>query len=148
MRIALWSPDNLTTVSSYFVVAPSRCVLLSAVGLSEYKTQTEASFRATQLVCVERTLFDPLPRDFAEGGCGCDWVFTERQMAKESATESVAVDGCSWSLSYCNNNRIVGLPGTYRLRLNDASAIGEVQVYAESFAINQIPPQVSGLFFQ
>lgn len=148
MRYALWSPENLTQVSSSFVVDPARCVLLTAVGLDEYKTQTEASFKVAQMVCVERLLFDPLPHDFENNGCGCTWIFDSTPMAKGVPPEPVTVNGCSWSLSHCNNTRLVGLPGTYRLWLNDATAIGKVQVYAESFALHQIPPQVGGLFFQ
>lgn len=148
MRFALWGKDNDTLTSSLFNVPPRKCVLLTAVDFAEYKYSTEVSFRTKQCVCVERLVYEMLPEQLGTPSCGCDWIFDpKRALAQEVGVISVASYGCNWELDSCNNVRILGLPGTYRLRLNDATALGTAQVYAEQFDYTQLPPQISGLFF-
>lgn len=149
MRYPLWEPSNVSEVSSLFVVHPGKCVLLAATGLSEYVTQTEAGFRAPQMVCVERLLFEFTKAALKPAGCDCDWIFNpSASMAKGVMDDTVAVGKCYWTLSLCDNMGIVGLPGAYRLRLNDPTAVGTVQVYAELFDTSQIPSQMTSIFFQ
>lgn len=148
MRFALWSADNTTLTSSLFYVPPRKCVLLSAVNFAEFKFSQESSFRTKQCVCVERLLYDLLPEQLGIPKCGCDWVFEPvRPLAAEVGVLSASTNGCFWTLDSCDNLRIIGLPGTYRLRLNDSTAIGTAQVFAEQFDYAQLPPQISGLFF-
>ena len=47
----------------------------------------------------------------------------------------------------CCNIGIIGVPGTYRLELNDTTAIGVAQVYAELIQVNKLPVQIKDLFF-
>lgn len=148
MKYPLWG-DPTSETSSLFVVQPGKCVLLVAVGLEEYATQTEAAFKTPQMVCVERVLHEFMPGAIKPVSCDCDWVFRyDRPLAKEVASEAVSVGGCRWALSQCDNVGIVGLPGTYRLRLNDATATDQIQVYAELFDASQIPAQMTSIFFQ
>lgn len=148
MRFALWSKDNDTLTSSLIYVPPRKCVLLAAVDFAEFKFSQEASFRTKQCVCVERLVYDMLPEQLGVQRSGCDWVYElTRPLAAEVGVLTVATGGCPWMLDSCDNLRIIGLPGTYRLRLNDSTAIGTAQVFAEQFDYNQIPPQISGLFF-
>ena len=148
MKYPLWE-NPVSEVSSLFVVHPGKCVLLAAVRLDEYATQTEAGFRVPQQICVERVICEFLPGTIKPRFCDCDWVFNlDRQMAVEVSSETVSVGGCSWTMSKCDNVGIVGLPGTYRLRVNDATATDHIQVYAELFDASQIPVQMSGVFFQ
>lgn len=145
MRYALWEPDNLTVESSFFLVPPHKCVLLSAVKFEPYKLRTDSSFRVEQMACVERMLYDYVPPKNRNG----EFVFVPSLvMGKEVASDTVTSGGCYWSLSACDNMKFVGLPGTYRLRLNDPTAVGIAQVYAELFDYEQIPPQIAGMFFQ
>ena len=145
MRYALWEPDNLTVESSFFLVPPHKCVLLSAVRFEQFKHREDASFRVPQMACVERMLYDYIP---PKARCN-DFVFIQSLvMGEEVASDTVSSGGCYWSLSMCDNMKIVGLPGTYRLRLNDPTAVGTAQVYAELFDYEQIPPQMAGMFFQ
>lgn len=145
MRYALWEPDNLTVESSFFLVPPHKCVLLSAVRFEQFKHREDASFRVPQMACVERMLYDYIP---PKARCN-DFVFIPSLvMCEEVASDTVSSGGCYWSLSMCDNMKFVGLPGTYRLRLNDPTAVGTAQVYAELFDYEQIPPQMAGMFFQ
>lgn len=149
MRYPLWEPANTSEVSSLFVVHPGKCVLLAATGLQEYATQLEAGFRVPQMVCVERLLFEFTKAALKPAGCDCDWIFNPAApMAKNVMDDTVSVTGCYWSLTHCSNIRIVGLPGTYQLRLNDPTVVGQMQVYAELFDASQIPVQMSEIFFQ
>lgn len=149
MKYALWDKDNTTLVSSYFLVPPHKCVLLSAIGFKQFKQQSEASFRGPQLVCVERLLYTFNKQAF-KSLRDCDWIFLPRLSATEEevANEGVASCGCYWSLDMCNNMKFVGLPGTYRLHFNDPTMVGEAQVYAELYDYEQIPPHIAGMFFQ
>ena len=134
MRYALWEPDNLTVESSFFLVPPHKCVLLSAVRFEQFKHREDASFRVPQMACVERMLYDYIP---PKARCN-DFVFIPSLvMCEEVASDTM-----------CDNMKFVGLPGTYRLRLNDPTAVGTAQVYAELFDYEQIPPQMAGMFFQ
>lgn len=151
MRYPLWSPSNASEVSSLFVVYPGKCVVLSAVGLADTATQTEASFRTKQMVCVERLLYEPMKQTTRRSAddCGCDWIIdVSARMAIEVSGDAVSVGGCHWTMDSCDNVKIVGLPGTYRLRLNDPTAGGVAQVYAELYDASQIPAQLFGMFFQ
>ena len=148
MKYPLWG-DPTSETSSLFVVHPGKCVLLVAVGLEEYATQTDASFKTAQMVCVERVIHEFMPGAWKPVSCDCDWVFCpDRPLAKEVSSEAVSVAGCHWTLSQCDNVGIVGLPGTYRLRLNDPTATDHIQVYAELFDASQIPVQMTNIFFQ
>lgn len=145
MRYALWEPDNLTVESSFFLVPPHKCVLLSAVRFEQFKHREDASFRVPQMACVERMLYDYIP---PKARCNAFVFIPSLVMGEEVASDTVSSGGCYWSLSMCDNMKFVGLPGTYRLRLNDPTAVGTAQVYAELFDYEQIPPQMAGMFFQ
>lgn len=143
----LWSPQNKTLYSSAFSVAPGYVGLLFATGLELYKVRTSASeIVGPQTVCVRRLLFGfdgykPEP-DL------CGWIFNMDNVQVETLVDSlVHVCGLPWQLTACRNIGIIGVPGNYRLELNDSTAIGTAQVYAEIYNIESIPLQVKDLFF-
>ena len=67
--------------------------------------------------------------------------------AEEISDQFVQTNNGVWSLSMCCNIGIIGVPGTYRLELNDTTAIGVAQVYAELIQVNKLPVQIKDLFF-
>lgn len=147
MKYPLWR-NPVSETSSLFVVQPGKCVLLVAIGFDEFATQTEASVRVNQMVCVERVMHELVPGALKPISCDCDWVFNyDRPLAREISSEAVSVGGCHWTMSKCDNVGIVGLPGTYRLRVNDSTATDHIQVYAEQFDASQIPVQMTKIFF-
>lgn len=147
--IPLWSDSNLTLLSSVFIVPPERAVLLFASGLLAERVRTSASqFKGPQAVCVERVVFgidSPAASSFRDG-CSCvvDGFLPSAAM---KAFEQVQTCSLPWMLDPCRNIGVIGIPGTYRLRLNDATAIGNAQVYAEWFDFDAIAPQAYGVFF-
>lgn len=144
---ALWEPTNKSNTSSVFTVPVGKVCVLYAVGLEQDKVrQTADEFLAPQALCVRKIIAEHLPVEDIDA---CHWVVDmTRFFATHTIVDSfVQSNGCSWSLDACSNMRIIGVPGTYCLELNDTTAIGKVQVYAELYDINHIPMQVRDLFF-
>lgn len=144
--IALWQPGNQTMDSAIFRVNPGQAVLLFATGFKPYKYRVSAQeARVPQEVCVNRMLFDSSDSR-ALVRCGCDYVFDTTGIQLETLVDTpVFFNGCGWTLSACNNLRILAVPGYYRLHLNDATAIGDAQVYAEAYSLESL--HSSRLFF-
>ena len=145
--VPLWSPTNDTRYSAVFNVPPGQSVILYAVGLGPEKFRTAAhEFKTAQMLCVNRLLHGYTLREPAEGSCS--WLFELDDVNADIIVEE-AVQTCNgtWQLTMCKNLGIIGVPGTYRLELNDDTAIGTVQVYAEVYDNKQIPMQVADLYF-
>ena len=122
----LWKNTNKTEFSSVFSVPPGQVCVLFASGLQKYKYT--------------------FPVDKANLPCG--WIFdTEKSGADEIIDEVVRSCSDPWQLSMCSNLRVIGVPGTYRLELNDTTAIGKAQVFAELYNAKTFPMQVKDLFF-
>lgn len=143
--IPLWGPHNLTIYSDVFVVAPGKVCVLFAAGFEEERVRvTNAEFVAAQSCCVRRLRH----QHGLEWCCGnaCDWI-AHATDASVVADELVSVCGKCWEMSLGDNLRVIGIPGTYRLELNDATAIGVLQVWAEQYDVAAIPSAVAHLFF-
>ena len=146
----LWDGSNDTLFSSVFVVPPGWSVVVFATGLlSEKVRRSAAEFKGPQLLCVERLVFRcDAPKVSAPqcDGC-CSYVLGAMPIAELDSAELVETCFLPWVLEPCRNIGAIGIPGTYRLRLNDATAIGAVQAYAEWYEHGAIAPQAYGLFF-
>lgn len=145
MIIPLWNPDNHTMYSDVFNVAPGKVCMLFAAGLERERVKVEnTEFSGKQAVCVRRLLFAP---DIAFGkNATCDWVAISTSATK-IVDAQVQTCGQCWMLTRDNNLGIIGVPGVYRLELNDATAVDVAQVYAELIDADAIPPQAHKLFF-
>lgn len=142
----LWSDTNKTLYSSIFAVPEKHVCLLFADGLEKYKYREESEIRTEQTVCIRRVLhhYDRPPKNDST----CDWVFDIKDVrAKKIVDAIVRTCGLPWQLTQCRNIGIIGVPGSYRLELNDSTAIGKAQVYAELFSAKSLPSHVISLFF-
>ena len=147
--IPLWGELNDTVLSDVFHVPAGKCAVLFATGLSEEKTRVSAEeFKGPQMICVERVglaanVGEPVSP--CDGQCGPS---SARPMSARVEASDV-VESCvmPWTLEPCHNLGIIGIPGAYRLRLNDATAVGTAQVYAEFYDVSAIAPQAYGAFF-
>lgn len=150
MNYPLWEKTNKTLFSSVFNVAPGNVCLLFANDLAAWKIRAEASeSKVPQLVCVRRVLheFDASSAKKKDSTCG--WIFDIGEVkANKIADALVRTCGVPWQLSMCKNIGIIGVPGSYRLELNDSTAIGVAQVYAELYTASDFPQQVADLFFK
>lgn len=150
----LWLPDNNTIHSAAFEVKEGMAVTLFAVGLEMFKMRESSQETQTeQCICVSRILRDYEAKSVRKIGpamniCDCGFIFDATWLTEiELIEEVVTSGGCPWRLTQCDNFRILAVPGVYRLHLNDDTAIGKAQVYAEQYAIGNIPQQASSLFF-
>lgn len=145
----LWQPTNNTLYSNVFSVRPGYCAVLFAVGLLEEKVrQSAAEFTVPQAICVRRLVYDFERLKLTRCTSCCDDIYDiDAATAKTVGDECVAVSGCNWVLTPSNNLAVIGIPGAYKLQLNDATAIGEAQVYAEWYPNDAIPPHVANVFF-
>lgn len=148
MMEPLWLAENKTQFSSVFSVAPGKAVLLHAVGLEQWAFRVDATTpRQRQMLCVRRVLhgFDKVVYKTAGR---CDWVFdVDNTKGYVLADDLVCTNGCSWSLSSSNMLGVIALPGAYRLELNDATAIGVAQVYAEEMSLSHLAPSMYPIVF-
>lgn len=146
MSVELWLSDSHSMNSDIFTVPPGKVCVLCAANLAKEKVRvTNAEFKTCQSVCVYR-IVHTADAVLEQRGSFCNWVVAAVDVSKV-VDEILYTNGCCWELNNANNLRIIGVPGTYRLRLNDATAIGVAQVYADLYDVEQIPNQVSHLFF-
>lgn len=146
--IALWTPENTSLYSSIFNVPAEQVCILYAANLEQWAYRADAaSIKSAQAVCIRRLLFDYAPPTETQKD-SCGWVFAVDSIHSEKIMDTVVQTcGLPWQLTMCRNIGIIGLPGSYRLELNDSTAIGTAQVYAECYKASVIPPQVQNLFF-
>lgn len=148
MKIELWQPTNKTLMSSVFTVPPGKVCVLFGAHFEQFKVRNDAAeFVSPQAVCVRRVLHGFVAPE--QSTCSCGWVFDlDNVRANLIVDELVSHCNEPWQLTLCSNIGIIGLPGSYRLELNDATAIGIIQVYAELYGAKNFPMQMQGLFFQ
>ena len=149
--VPLWSDLNHTLYSSILVVPPGQSVVLFATGLSEEKVRKSAAeFKGPQMACVEKLIYTydgPELVPACDGLCN-PWVYEMKPMTADlKAVDYVETCSLPWTLEPCRNIGIIGIPGTYRLRLNDATAVGTAQVWAEWHLNESIASQVYGAYF-
>lgn len=145
MPVALWSNSN-SIYSDIFSIAPGKVCMLYAIGLEKEKVRvTDAEFKTCQSVCVRR-IVHLAKKELARGGILNDWIVSSVDV-EMVADDIIQNSDCCWELTHANNLRIIGVPGTYRLELNDATAVGVAQVYADLIDVTQLPQQIAHLFF-
>lgn len=144
---ALWKPTNRTVHSSVFFVPPGQCCLLYATGLAAERYRASAEeFAAPQCVCVKRLIYEFKSPTLVN--LQCNWIFDiDNTCAEEISDQFIQTNNGTWSLSMCSNIGIIGIPGSYRLELNDSTAVGVAQVYAELIQVDKLPVQIKDLFF-
>lgn len=148
----LWDCENETQYSSIFTIKPGYVGLLIASGFEKYRYRASAEeAQALQGACVYKYMaFDSCHLDKAIVPVSiCDYVY-DYSMVHTTFDEAWApVNRCgkSWFISACDNIKIIGIPGTYQLYLNDSTAIGQAQVWLDTLPFDKIPVQVSDYFF-
>lgn len=140
----LWDDSNDTLVSSFFEVPVGKVGLLFGVGFVDEIERDTGSFVTPQAVCVHKVYLNAegIPQDV---GCGGVLDF-DKITVYPYVDEEVIHCGQPWQLTTCNNIGIIGVPGTYYLKLNGRGDGDEKpQVYLELHDISSVAPQE--LFF-
>lgn len=154
---SLWADDNPTELSSAFHVPAGKVCVLHATGFADERVRTDAEQIVTeQAVCVHRIIahepeqgvYAPFDDPYLPCGWIYDWTIVgTKEDGAVLGEEEIYTCGSPWQLTKCRNIGIIGVPGDYRLKLNDETAIGVVQVYAELYNVADIPHQIAPLFF-
>lgn len=140
-------------LSDTFMVTPGHVCVLSATGFSDEVARPDNStFKRDQVVCVRRLVAQSDPK---AGTKASDPMHCHRCVDDLGAIITVTImssdivmrDGECWHLSADNNLGVIGLPGSYQLEMNDLAAIDDIQVYAQFFRTEDLPPAMNGLFF-
>ena len=120
----LFDDASTSEYSRAFIVSPGSVAVLSAWGFDQYiKTPDERQPRnIPQMAVVQKMAFD---KGIFPDGLACSADSGLITTAAYSYVEDVTQCGL-WALSACNNTVVLSLPGTYRLQLNDAAAVGTV----------------------
>lgn len=142
----LWQAGNDTFVSSYFQVPPGKVGLLFATGFSDEIERDTGDFITPQAVCVHKVYLDAdnIPQEVGCGGV----LNIDKIKVFSYLDEEVLHCGEPWQLTKCNNIGIIGVPGTYYLKLNGRGTGDETpQVYLELHDMQSIASQVDGIFF-
>lgn len=143
--LPLWGPRNKTIYSDLFNVPMGKIAVLFATGFERERVRVDNSeFASPQAACVRRIIHSS-GLSYTRTGT-CEWVASATDAA-EVGDEAVQTCGACWMLTQDNNLRIIGVPGTYRLELNDATAVGVMQVYVDLVPVESVPPQIHHLFF-
>lgn len=122
--LTLFNDKSTDIVSAPFAVLPGQIVMLSAFGFAGKQQVADGNKPLdVQRAIVEKVVF--AKGLFPDGvACSCgDLLIDVPYMYVEDVTQ------CGlWYLSACQNLVFLTVPGSYRLRLNDATALGTVHI--------------------
>lgn len=147
-NVALYSADNKTIYSSIFDVPPGFAAVLFATDLEAQRVRTSAEeVAAEQTFCIRRVIHG-FTNAVKEKCLRCDCVYDTGKLPDPVMLVDQIVSTCNgvWQLSVCNNIGIIGVPGTYRLELNDTTAIGTANVYFTLYPLHKVA-LINGLYF-
>jgi len=142
----LWSDSNDTLSSSFFEIPPGKVGLLFGIGFADEIERDTGDFVTPQAVCVHKVYLDAdnIPQEVGCGGV----LRIDKINVFSYLDEEVLHCGEPWQLTKCSNIGIIGVPGTYYLKLNGRGTGDETpQVYLEILDNQAIAPQVNELFF-
>ena len=135
----LWLPTNKTVMSSIFSVADGYSLIIHATGLLDERVRASTDeIKEPQRMCVKRIVhgFSGVTRKNLQ----CSYIYDIDESNATVITDSfVQTCGDSWSLEPCKNLVIIGVPGTYRLELNDITAVGVAQAYTTIMSNSNLP---------
>lgn len=144
---ALWAPWVDSQDSFVFHLRPFQFAYIFATRFEKYKTRASAQELETrQYACLHKVLFEfscDCTPPFAPAYENCDCIFDVSKVAPTVVEDEVVwIDGCMWRVSQKDNYKILDFPGFYYFHLNDATAVGEAQIYIEIFNKHHKPPTV------
>lgn len=135
----LFTETSIDVNSPFFHITPGEIALLQAFGFANKKDKVDANARTVpQEACLEMLLFKEgvLP---AHAFGSCQILDMDKYRTELLAKETMYHNGCSYSLSACNNIMLLHIPGSYRLVMNDGSAVGNARVYLRVFTKDEFP---------
>lgn len=145
MKEALWQNGATSVESIPFRIVPGWVGAILTVGLEGDRVREDPSeFVVPRSICIRKIIYEFEPPDNINLPCG----FLPNNV-KERAIADVLMQTCglSWMFDECRNFGIIGLPGVYKLELNDKTIIGKAQAYLELYKSEELPSQIEKHFF-
>lgn len=127
--VPLYDEHSVAIESAFFYLNPGEVAIIQAFGFMDYKERpdTTTTLQAQQ-ACLEMLLFKEgvLPPRQECGGAALDFnEYAGNLLAKEQ----VMSGGCAWTISKCDNIKLLDVPGSYRFIMNDSTAVGNARVF-------------------
>lgn len=146
MKTDILFDDGSTDVySRAFMIVPGSVAILSAWGFSARKSVLAEGEpkSAAQLAIVQKLAFAKgiYPNGDACGAADSPLVSDPAFSYVEDVTQ------CGlWTLSACQNLVVLGVPGTYRLQLNDTGALGTLFISLTRYRQDEVGYLPHGLY--
>lgn len=140
----LFNDKSTDTISPAFTVGIGQVAILQAYGFLDTNQSLDPDeyIPQKQVACVQKLFYEngPLPQGVACGG------IIPTGVSASSGYDYVKSCKVGWEMSSCNNVAMINVPGTYRLELNDQTALGTVSIYYTIVTAGAFPWN-SNLFF-
>ncbi|MDR1079456.1 MAG: hypothetical protein LBQ79_00455 [Deltaproteobacteria bacterium] len=145
---AIFDETSVDVASEPFYISPGWMVELLAFNFANSPVQPDPlKPKLLQAACLRRIMYKAFePPEVDVQPCGVLPDITKYQ-AEILAENWVMTDGCEWSLTACDNYRLLDIPGAYRFILNDAGAVGTVLIYMMAHPLSAWPSRPSRLYF-
>lgn len=136
--VVIFDQDSSSLFSKVFTVFPGTYLLISGFGFDKYQGEVpEGKPKQTQKAIVQKLGF--AGGIFPDGMCPCGDKIPDLSLVDVPYKYVEDVTQCGlWHISACQNLVLLSVPGSYRLRLNDSSALGNVFVSAERYHKNDV----------
>jgi hypothetical protein len=137
--LTVFDARSRDTASDLFSLLPGWTGEILAFGFRLERVWPNPGGRSVlQAACLNQVLLtSPPPTVVPDGGCGVTTVFPRRH-DEVLAEGPVVHDGCAVGVSACDTRVWLWWPGIYRLVLNDPAALGQVQVFVQSYPRNML----------
>lgn len=138
--VPLFDENSLSLQGDFFHVFPGEVAQIQAFGFADWKSREDSSTRQVpQVACLEMILFkEVVIPDNTDGDCTHIYSL-DRFKSAVLAIETVRRNGCTFSVSKCDNMLLLNLPGSYRFVMNDLSALGTARIYFRVFNKDSFP---------
>lgn len=131
--VPLFTETSVSVDSPFFTIIPGEIAMLQAFGFADYASREDSTtLQVPQEACLESLLFRESVLPSHKFGV-CQIMDLEKYRTELLAKETVCCNGNCFTLTASNNIMLINIPGTYRLVMNDGTAVGQARVYMRVF---------------
>lgn len=136
--VPLFTETSVSMESPFFTVFPGNIAMLQGFGFMEYAAREDNStMRVPQYAYLEMLLFKE--GTISQPSDGCPIRDLSMYQSFLLAKEPLRKCGCMFELSKKNNIMLLNIPGSYRLIMNDMTAVGNARVYLRTYSKTEFP---------
>lgn len=144
-RYQLFNEDSVTVHSPIFTITPDTTAVIHAYGFKMYVDEDiTLQPKRRQQAILQQVVLDvgEYPEEtFYCGTNDLSSLYPEGMLYED-------VTGCgAVCITSCTNRRMLDIPGTYRLELNDDSYVGDVKIFLDIYYKDdtKVPPHATYL---